>query len=1074
MAAYGSDPQQLAGRRVRLSLLLSGLRWRARSSIVMFVVAAFGAGVGAFGPMYLHSTDQVVLNQTLRDATPGNAGLTLVAVKGHGAVAPLVASVGGAPRSGSASAWFGTPIVTQLAGFTTIPATKPLRTAGASTPRSYTTGIYTERKTPIPYSGTRPFVGSVVSRTGVCHHLSLIKGTCSRGENGVMISTRTAQALGLGLGSVLHVVFNGSTRGAPLVVVGVYTPNSPALPYWWGESYFPYGTYSPANFEEIDDVFATAAGVREMVPASHISPLVQVPFNARSLTVGGVGGFEGSLAAFQQAELGRGIRVATHLFDLLAQAGEVEHTSTTIVVVVGLQLVLLAVFVLYFVASRTSAEREPDVRLAELRGFRPRSTIAVALAEPVAIVAVAVPVGFFAAWLAAALSAPSIFGAGIGASPTVPALYAAVAAGAVGVLAAALGTRRSIVVGVDPTSGAAVAPRSRSRWAPVADIAIVAIAGAAFFELVAVGDSGANSVSASDPLAAFAPGLLAVALGVLAARGLPRVLRATLPRTAHSSNVPVVLATRLVARRREFAAQLVLVSVAVGLAVFAVSGWSIAGTNRDIRAQFGIGAPKVLTVTVRQGTTFLSAVRAADPTGRYAMAAVVEQAPDGTTLALDAARMPTVVTWPHNMGIGIRQLAHRLTSTSVAPLVTVRGGTAVRVTVDTTANAVPAPQLSMDLFNEATQTPEQVTFGPLQSGTHTYGGTLSFLCTGGCRLTDLALGWAPTSSLSGASSSGASVSLDVEAIAEQGPSGRWTPLRASLHDAARWMSPSGGVRLAGSANGLAGRFKLDSFGAPVTIAPADVPRALPVVVTPTSASLASGDGGPLVVGLDGGTISGHTVGRVPALPGVGPDAVLSNLATADLFLAGPFESDFPEVWLSSTAPPGIVHALRAHGVVVTGTETVAAQERALAHSGVSLAYLLYLVSAAAAGVLVVGATAFVVVSGARRRETELAALRAVGVDARALRRSVWTEQALVLGTGVVAGAAAGMVAALVALRSVPEFVGHSTGPPLVLGLPPLVLAVSIGGLLLALGATVVLGASAVVRGATVDRLGAGQ
>jgi hypothetical protein len=66
---------------------------------------------------------------------------------------------------------------------------------------------------------------------------------------------------------------------------------------------------------------------------------------------------------------------------------------TTIVAVVLVQLVLLALIVLYFVAARLAEAREPDVRLAELRGFTRGGKASVALLEPVGILTAALPLG---------------------------------------------------------------------------------------------------------------------------------------------------------------------------------------------------------------------------------------------------------------------------------------------------------------------------------------------------------------------------------------------------------------------------------------------------------------------------------------------------------------------------------------------------------------------------------------------------------------------------------------------------------------------------------------------------------
>ncbi|MGH8987256.1 MAG: FtsX-like permease family protein, partial [Acidimicrobiales bacterium] len=606
-------------------------------------------------------------------------------------------------------------------------------------------------------------------------------------------------------------------------------------------------------------------------------------------------------------------------------------------------------------------------------------------------------------------------------------------------------------------------PAGSPRWSLLGDAGWVALAVAGFFELVVSGDSGGGP-SGSNPLAALSPGLLAIGIGVLVARLLPRSLRVAHRRTAFSPRVATALSTRTVARRPEYRTQLVLVALAVALTTFAVSGWIISARNRDDRAKLGVGATKVLAVSVRTGVTFVRAVRNTDPTGRYAMAAVVEHAGDGTTLAVDAPRLANVATWPSVLGVPAAQVARRLVPRGLAPQVPVRG-TAVSVTADMTGSLHGSPELAADVYDMDTQFSSRVTLGRLRRGTHRYEGGLYADCPGGCRLLNLSVTWSTKTT-----AHAPTVDLGITSLAIRSRSGTWTSLRAGLDDLRRWTGSPGRVRLFRSAGaGLGLRFSLDNFGT-VDVGPADVPRALPAVVTPTSQSTASGDSGPLVVGLDGSTLLGHRVADVPALPGVGTDAVLVDLQTAELYLTDGFMTDTPEVWLSRRAPPSVESALQRHGVRVVGVATAAGAVARLARSGMNLAYLLYLLAAVAAALLVVSATAFTLSSAARRRQGELSALRAVGVGIVALRRAMWAEQALVLGAGILVGVISGAVAAAVAIRSVPEFVVKEPGLPLQLGLPITDLTVAIVALLLTLAVTVFIGTSVVVRGATVARL----
>ena len=107
-------------------------------------------------------------------------------------------------------------------------------------------------------------------------------------------------------------------------------------------------------------------------------------------------------------------------------------------------------------------------------------------------------------------------------------------------------------------------------------------------------------------------------------------------------------------------------------------------------------------------------------------------------------------------------------------------------------------------------------------------------------------------------------------------------------------------------------------------------------------------------------------------------------------------------------------------------------------------------------------------------DLELAALEAVGVSPRTLRRATAAEQGSVFGIGLSIGLAAGLIGARLALPSTPVFVDTSTGPPLVLGLPwALLIALSIGMVVVFVFASAVI-ASVVDRAATPAQLRGAQ
>jgi hypothetical protein len=1008
----------------------------------MLAVAVAAVGAGAFGPIYLHSADQSVLDGVLASAPSGTTGITVEQATGtHTSVARLRAVARQVPQPTTGRPWFGPPIETDQAGVTTV-------------------------------AGNQPYGSELVSRTGVCRHLAIVSGHCASRPGTVTLSTRSARELGLRAGQRITLSFDHSSRHATLTVAGLFRPGSPQAPYWFGANYFGFGTASPSK-PRLDDMFASVATVRRTAPPDYYSRILQLPYRQGSLGTNDIGSLVTALRHYEAESLrDHNTSVGTQLTRLLGQVTSTQHTVTTIVVVMDLELTVLALFALYFVSTRTAAERAPDLRLADLRGFRPRSSLGVALAEPVAVIVVAVPAGLLVAWLVASAVAPHVFLPGIGASLTLLAVVAAVVTGIVGVAATALGARQLVAEAGAGTASAA-GSRGHTTWRIVGDVAVVAVAAAAFVELALSGVARGSTGTSADPLAALAPGLLALGVGVLAARLLPVLVRSTLRFTADSRRVATALATRRVARSTEFAPQIVLTVVAVGLGTFGVSGWAVASANRASRSEFDVGASKVLLVSVRPGVNFLAATRRADGGSGSAMAVVVEQASDGTTLAVDSRHLASVASWPPGLSPGGATVAaRRLIPPGLAPSVTVSGDQ-LAVTADSRFTARPAPELSVDLFDEGYQTSQQVVLGPLRPGPATYVGSIQGLCPSGCRLVDLAVSWSPPSSA--AASTQTRVDMVVTRLARRRAAGPWTPLPAGLDDAARWHSPSGGARVTASPAGLHARLVVSGDGASTTVAPADTPARLPVIPTTLDSGVSVGAGATVtLVGLDGGTITGRQVDVVPALPGVGASGALVDLGLAERFQSGPMIDVVPQVWLSASAPSTIGSRLAAQGVSVLRVESAASRDAVLARGGVGFAYSLFLLAAVAAAVLAVGATAFALAVGARRRGAELAAMRAVRVTPRSLRRSVEGEQALVLGAGVVLGAAAGMAAAAVALGSIPEFVSSGAGPPLALGLPAGALAVFLGVLAVALGLAVAAGAGVMVRAATVDKLGGAE
>ena len=1012
----------------------------------MLTVATVGIAAASFGPIFLRGADQSVLTSTLHAADSGNVGLTLLAANDHVTVNQLDDAADAVPAAPGGRAVFGS-------GSMIVTASAAIVTVAAAT--------------------RQPYAADLVARTGMCRHLTFVTGSCPQGAQDVALSARSARSLHLHVGNRAVLAISADHRSVTLVVSGLFRPGNPLAPIWWGQNYFAFGNGS-ASLPRLDD-FVTTEQTMLAIPAPGLTPLLgQLPLNPAALTPQNAVPYTQVLDRYErQAPASLDVDPSTQLQQVFSQAARDEHTMTTIVAVVLVQLVLLSLIVLYFVAARLAEAREPDVWLAELRGFTRGGKASVALLEPVGILAAALPLGLLIAWLAGTALAPGLFhgmapgldGLAIGAA------LVTFAGGVVATTLAARGLVRRPQQSADSTGTGAGPGNVATGARPLAlalDALVVAVAVAAFVE---VAIAGVSSGTHTDPLAALAPGLLALALGIVGGRLLPWGSAVGVRLTRNSRWVGTGLATRRLARFHSLSRHVVVLSMAVGLATFAVSGWVVASHNRSVRSAFDVGASTVLNVDVRPGVDFVQAVRKADPSGRRAMAVAIENSSDGVTLAVDAQRLAAVAAWPASLSTESVATIGRAIGRAKAPPINL-SGTALRVSVDLLKSVTPPAMLQATVFDTGYDTDTTVNLGPLQPGEHQYQASAAGGCQPSCLLVGLSTIWTPSSDIGPAAT--ADIALRVSAIAAKTDSGVWRNAPARLDRAADWQSTAGGVRLSASPSGLDVRAVVDADGSPSSFGPADVPRALPVVTVGSAAgSGASGAGGApnLGVGLDGDTINVRPVASVGALPEVGSDATMADLSLAQRLQTGPMINTTLQVWLSPGPIQGVVRRLEALGITPVSTETAAAKDAALARDGIALAYNFFLLAAIVATLLAVGSTIFALLTTSRRREGEVASLYAVGVGRASLRRSILVEQGLIIVVGIVLGTAAGIATALVALPSIPEFVSSATAPQPDFGLPVGPVAVTVLVALVSLAIAVGLSAKLLIDRASSNRLG---
>jgi hypothetical protein len=512
----------------------------------------------------------------------------------------------------------------------------------------------------------------------------------------------------------------------------------------------------------------------------------------------------------------------------------------------------------------------------------------------------------------------------------------------------------------------------------------------------------------------------------------------------------------------------VLLAVATALAVFTVDSYAVAARNRVERARVEIGADRVLHVAQTTPARLAAAVRSADPDGTRAMAALTSGSasnPTGPMVAVDAARLAAVGQWQRRWWS--EPPAALLTSLrpKTAPSVVLHDAVVVHLSA-TGLSADAHLQLELDLRDpQGARLLAQL--GTLLDGPHDYRAALP-TCRLGCRLATIHFA-NPTPNQNALGTVVMERITDSAGVVDAGLTtrNRWRSAPGSRRDfgvlpATRVTPGPGGLTIE-----ISGR-PTDDAAVDVADRPAEVPALLGPDVDVRRTGIPARTAP--AIGLDGSSLLLHPLPVARVLPRVFRDGLIVDLDTVDRAdVSAPLGADF-QVWLSPSAGPDVVAALRAAGLVVQRVEVRSDRLAELDRDGVSLALRLFLVATLAAVVLAIAAVASSVYVGARRREFELAAVRTLGASRRVLVGAARTEQLALLGLGVVLGLVTSLIAARWALPAIPPLgTGTSGVPPRFAPAWAEVAALTAGVVLISI-VTADLLARAVVRAAGADRL----
>ncbi|MEU8079821.1 FtsX-like permease family protein [Catellatospora citrea] len=875
----------------------------------------------------------------------------------------------------------------------------------------------------------------LATRTGICEHLVIVRGRCATGEREVVLREDAGRDLAVlpGQDLAFRVPPAGSRElerpPVRLTVVGFYQPVRLDDPYW-GDREILTGLDQPAAFATERTVAAVEGSRMRMVDLL-VTPAA---FDDMDRLRDDLGDAESELDA-------GGFGVDSELSKLIARIKDGESQLASSLLLAAVPLVMLCWLVLFIAVAGGVEQRRGELGLTALRGVPARTRWWLATAETSVPVLLAVIPGYLLGYAATALLAT----VALPGSPPVylnpaSALYTAVAVlGAL--LAGLLAQVRALTT---PVLGLLRRARVRRRGGLVGGVEAMvgALALVAGYQVAAGGDTGSGGIGLLAPLC------IALGLGLVAARAIGVPAERLGKRALRRGRLRTGLAALTLARGGGTHWVVVLLTVVFGLLGFALSARDVAAQAWHERAEVQVGAARVLQVETLPAASLLHAVRAADPSGRYAMAAMrVNVNSETKLLAVDSSRFAAVALWPDAYGATpAAEVARQLRPTEVTPLSLTAAEVEITVTLD---RLEPGAKAGLTLRLVGTGGAQStVRVDKLLPGTHAYRIATPTCAADPCQVRQLMVDlFTPKRYL---------VDLTVGDLRDL--TGK-TVLAGAELAGHHWRLPQTSAarpvpEMAPAAGGL--RVWVDSVLTPDMRAAADpAPDPLPLV--------AAGELPPELLGA-GGTVRVPIVraGTLPLVPRNGSHGALVDLQYADLRVGGESDAQEPEVWLSADAPADLVKRLEANGLKVLGERDAAGQLHLYEEQAPALA-MLFLAAAALVGVLfAAGGLLVTAVLERGRTDGGLATLRAQGVSERVLRSADLGGRFALVFAGTVIGLLAAVLSWALARGVLPVFGdgGTAVPPP---DLPGPLVAAPIAAALLVLLTTCLL-ATRVARG----------
>jgi putative ABC transport system permease protein len=869
-----------------------------------------------------------------------------------------------------------------------------------------------------------------------CDAYLITDGACPTGQRQIMISSVDAERQQVELEDEIRLSLARSDA-VPVTVVGIYDPVASAG---------PAGLIRPGTTQGL------LAGIDSdplVMPAAESAKLpLAVVLTARETLQPGVAladvpalqsSIDATKAAVNQAN--RLLALRADLPDILERVDTQARAAQVLILVTGVQALFLAIFALVIVVQRVGRARAAEWSVGRLRGVPRRRWLASIYTEPLAALLLGLPLGFLAGILVARVGVSLTLRPGTPVEPwRWPVIASAVGATLLAVAALVAVSLRSLRQPLADLIQTQAESRRLGVLGAVVHAVVFVLAAASVYQLL----SGGLLSSNGPQLGLLAPGLLALAVAMLAVRGAVLAVRRITTRPPRSLSALVV--GRHAARSPSALNPAMIIAVGVALSIFATQVLALSLRNQGLRADVGTGASTVLTVSVPPGGDLLEAVRAADPSGRYAMAvkdtAVGDSGPS-RVVAVDTSRLEAVSSWSSQWA-NVPDVATALRG-DVTPAIELRGTELEVELADVLLTARPLPDPSAPNAVDPPPPPElvitvetggawrTVDLGRLERSSRAVDQVLSadLPCAEGCRLVAVGLR-AGTNQPYKASFTITSMATDRQPASVS---------QAWLRAPDRWREQSVNQTVPQEVSNLLpvpgpaglGIEGFDDAGSGLTsMSPTDTADPLPVLLAP-GASVEPAPGQQRVgygAGLDGQQQKVLIVGEASILPRSLDNGVLVDLNNAQ-GLSDPSTSlTIDEVWLAPDAPASIERSLVDAGLRVDARETVAAERAVLENQPTTRGAAVAVTISAAALLLALLALIAARWSDADRRGSDWRVLREGGVGTGRLRRLVAVEIAVPAVLGVLVGLLSGAVAASIAAPRLPLVDLAAAGPPL--------------------------------------------